>query len=218
MGDPARVLFSRVPFVPILLSESLEQANIGQDSRELKQPWWRRQQKPHKFPYLTMKNSIFARFARAFFIFWHFEDVLVLSTWNDLFCSCEDDVSIWQMFNFVLLCRKRSFQFNSRIVRTNFRAWWASLDNWKMIAETRSHVFRWRSRFRRRRVRLSSLVACVIVYVTLLQTRISTHGANGEPRLNLMKQWNSPFLRVTWHFFFFYAMWVRVKKLALNTW
>ena len=38
-------------------------------SRELKQPRRRRQQKPHKFAYLTMKNSIFARFARAFFIF-----------------------------------------------------------------------------------------------------------------------------------------------------
>ena len=40
--------------------------------RELKQPRRRRQQKPHKFAYLTMKNRIFARFARAFFIFWHF--------------------------------------------------------------------------------------------------------------------------------------------------
>ena len=29
----------------------------------------RRQQKRHKFAYLTMKNSIFARFARAFFTF-----------------------------------------------------------------------------------------------------------------------------------------------------
>ena len=29
----------------------------------------RRQQKPHRFAYLTMKNSIFARFARAVFIF-----------------------------------------------------------------------------------------------------------------------------------------------------
>ena len=69
--------------------------------RELKQPR-RRQQKPHKFAYLRMKNSIFARFARAFFIFWHFEDVLVLSmTWNDLFCSCVDDMSIcWRMFSF----------------------------------------------------------------------------------------------------------------------
>ena len=38
-------------------------------NRELKQPRRRRQQKPHKFAYLTMKNSIFARFARAFFIF-----------------------------------------------------------------------------------------------------------------------------------------------------
>ena len=35
----------------------------------LKQPRRRRQQKPHKFAYLTMENSIFARFARAYFIF-----------------------------------------------------------------------------------------------------------------------------------------------------
>ena len=39
--------------------------------RELKQPRRRRQQKPHKFAYLTMENRIFARFARAYFIFWH---------------------------------------------------------------------------------------------------------------------------------------------------
>ena len=64
--------------------------------RELKQPRRRLQQKPHKFAYLTLKNSTSARFARAFFIFWHFEDVLVLSmTWNDLFSSCVDEVSIW---------------------------------------------------------------------------------------------------------------------------
>ena len=38
--------------------------------RELKQPRRRRrQQKPHKFAYLTMKNSNFARYARAFFTF-----------------------------------------------------------------------------------------------------------------------------------------------------
>ena len=127
-------------------------------SRELKQPR-RRQQKTLKFAYLTMKNSIFARFARAFLTFWHFVDVLVLSpTWNDLFCSCVDDVSIWwQMFNFVFLCPKRWFQFNSRIVRTHFSTKW--LNNWKMIAERRSHIFRWRSRFRRRRVCLSSLIS-----------------------------------------------------------
>ena len=91
-------------------------------NRELKQPRRRRQQNPHKFAYLTIENSIFARFARAYFIFWHFEDVLVLSTtWNDLFCSCVDDVSIWwEMFNFVFLCPKRLFQFNSRTVRTHF--------------------------------------------------------------------------------------------------
>ena len=124
-------------------------------NRELKQPRRRRQQKPHKFAYLTMKNNSFARFARAFFIFWHFRDVLVLSTtWNDLFCSCVDDLSIWwQLFNFVFLCPKCWFQFNSRIVRTHFSSM-MTLNYWKIIAETRSYIFRWRSRFRRRRVRL----------------------------------------------------------------
>ena len=105
-----------------------------------------------------MKNSIFARFACAFSIFLHFEDVLVLSTtWNDLFCRCVDDVSIcWQIFNFVFLCTKRWFRFNSRMVRTHFSSV-MTLNNWKMIEETRSYIFRWRSRFRRRRVCLSSL-------------------------------------------------------------
>ena len=127
-------------------------------NRELKQPRRRQQQERHKFAYLTMKNSIFARFARAYFIFWHFADVLVLSTtWNDLFCSCVDDVSIWwQMYNFVFLPLKRWFQFNSRIVGTHFASV-MSMNNWEMIAETPSYIFRWRSRCCRRRLCLSSL-------------------------------------------------------------
>ena len=98
---------------------------------------------PHKFAYFTMKNSIFARFARAYSFFWHFEDALVLSTtWNDLFCSCVDDVSIWsQMLIFVFLCPKpRWFQFNFRIIRTQFSSI-MTFNNWKMIAETRSYIF-----------------------------------------------------------------------------
>ena len=107
-----------------------------------------------------MKNSIFARFARAFLIFWHFEDVLFLSmTWNDLFCCCVDDVSIWwQRFNSVFLCPKCWFQFNSSMVTTHFSSI-MTLNNWKMISETRSYIFRWRSRFRRRRVCLSFLMS-----------------------------------------------------------
>ena len=63
-----------------------------------------------------------------------------------------DDVSIWwQMFNFVSLCSKRWFQFISEIVRTHFSSIMTS-NNWKMIAETQSCIFRWRSCFRRRRV------------------------------------------------------------------
>ena len=38
----------------------------------IKQPRRRQQQKPHKFAYLTMQNSIFARFARTFFSFFSF--------------------------------------------------------------------------------------------------------------------------------------------------
>ena len=44
----------------------------------LKQPR-QRQQERYKFAYLTKTNNIFARLARAVFIFGHFADVLVLS-------------------------------------------------------------------------------------------------------------------------------------------
>jgi len=127
--------------------------------RELKQPRRRRQQERHKFAYLTTKNNSFAHFARAFFIFLHFTDVLVLSvTWNDLFCSCVDVVNIWwQMFNFVLLSQKRWFQFNSRIVRTHF-ANAMTLNNCEIIAGTWSCIFRWLFRSRWRYLCLSSLL------------------------------------------------------------
>ena len=61
------------------------------------------------------------------------------------------------MFNFVFLCPKCWFQFNSRIVRTQFSSVMI-LNNWKIIAGTQSYIFRWRSYFRRRRVCLSSLL------------------------------------------------------------
>ena len=70
-----------------------------------------------------------------------------------------DDVSIWwQMLIFVFLCPKRWLQFNSRMVRTHFSSI-MTLNMWKMIAETRSYIFGWRSRFRRRRVCLSCLIS-----------------------------------------------------------
>jgi len=154
-------------FAPVVLLNCYNQKHYSDSkpakhNRELKQPRWQRQQKPHKFAYLTMRNSICAGFAHAFFNVWHFVDVLVPSTtWNDQFCSCVDDVSIWwQMFKFVSLCPKRWFQFNSRIVGTHFSSI-TSFNNWKMIAEMRSYIFRWRSRFHRLRVCLSSLMLVV---------------------------------------------------------
>jgi len=70
-----------------------------------------------------MKSNSFACFACALFIFGHFADVLVLSTtWNDLFCSCVDDVSIWQMFNFFFFSSDTlvPMLLNSRILNTHF--------------------------------------------------------------------------------------------------
>ena len=57
----------------------------------------------------------------------------------------------------ILSCPKRWFQFNSKIVKAHFSGI-MTLNNWKMIAETRSDIFRWRFRFRRRRVCLSFLL------------------------------------------------------------
>ena len=72
--------------------------------------------------------------------------------------QCVDDVTIWwQMLNFVFLSMKRWFQFNSRIVRTHFASV-MTLNNWEMITETRSYMFRCRSRCCRRRVCVNSLV------------------------------------------------------------
>ena len=115
---------------------------------------------------VASKNSIFARFENAFFIFWHFQDVLVLSTtWMTCFAvvwatwAYDDKCSIFSLAlvpMYVQLCPKRWFPFNSRIVRTHFSSI-MTLNNWKMIAETRCYMFKWRSRFRRRRVYLSSL-------------------------------------------------------------
>ena len=104
-----------------------------------------------------MKNIILARFARAFFFFWHIEDALVLSmTWNDCFAL------VWTTWTYddkcsILSCPERWFQFNSWIVKAHFSGI-MTLNNWKIIAETRSDIFRWRYRFLRRRVCLSSLL------------------------------------------------------------
>ena len=107
-----------------------------------------------KFAYLTMKNITFARSARASFIFGHFIDVLVLSTtwkWPVLqLCGRREHImTSVQVYNIAFLPKKRWFQFNSRIVRTHFASMMI-LNNWEIIAETRSYIFGWRSRSRRR--------------------------------------------------------------------
>ena len=82
-------------------------------SRELKQLRRQRQQKPHKFAYLTMKNIIFARFARAFFIFWHFALTFSFFLRREMTCFAVvcNDVSIWwQMFKLTYVSTRKRHQ------------------------------------------------------------------------------------------------------------
>ena len=124
--------------------------------RKLKEPRQRRQQEPHKFASLTMKNNSIARFARAFLdtsLRFSFFPRREMTCFAVVWTTCMD---IWRhTFNFVFSPPKRWFKFNSRIVTTQFASV-MTLNNWEMITETRSYIFRWRSRFRRRRVCLCS--------------------------------------------------------------
>ena len=65
---------------PNILTASSRTVRRQIDIRELNQPRQRQQQERHKFGRLTMKNNSSARFARVFFIFVNFADVLALST------------------------------------------------------------------------------------------------------------------------------------------
>ena len=116
---------------------------------ELKQPRQQLQQCA-KFTYLTMKYNSVAFFARAFFIFVHVADVLVLSmTWKDLFWwSCVDNMSIiwWQYRSNLSSYLKHCFQFNSMIFRLHF----SGIMTWnivieKIITEMQSYILRWGS-------------------------------------------------------------------------
>ena len=73
--------------------------------RSLKQALWRRQQE--------------RRLARAFVFF--AAALVVSTTWNDLFYSCLDGVSIRRhIFNAIFQSPNRSYQLSSRIIKTHF--------------------------------------------------------------------------------------------------
>lgn len=66
----------------------------------------------------NVTNSSFARFARIIFTFMHLAAFFALWTkWNNLFCSCVDDISTWpQTFIFRLFSfPNRLDQFDSMI-------------------------------------------------------------------------------------------------------
>ena len=131
----------------------------------------------------------------------------------------------WQMFNFVFLCPKRWFQINSRTVRGHFSSI-MTLNNWKMIAETRNYIFIWRSRLGRRLVCLSSLIAktnCSEQYLRSLKwdslhvlfkrhflegeknNKIANHNYYGNAFFSLCPRWSQWYLQA-------------VQMVALNKW
>ena len=127
--------------------------------RDLKQGRRRRLRERNKFAYSVGKNNSFARPARAFHILIHFFAVLVLTTtWNDQIWGHVEDESTWRrIFNFLLNCPHRSHQFYSWIAHSHFpsRTTWS---NRKIITVTGNNIFRQRSRSRRRRPCLRSLL------------------------------------------------------------
>ena len=118
---------------------------------ELKQPWRRRRQGRHKYPYLTIKNFIYACIAHFSYLNISFALLVLSMAWNQLFCICMEDVSALDKFS--ILSSSLWLQFNFRILRTLFVSKWLR----EMIAETRSCLFRWGSRCRRRHLFLTIL-------------------------------------------------------------
>ena len=132
---------------------------LQQNIRHLKQGRRRRLRERNKFAYSVGKNNSFARPARAFHILIHFFAVLVLTTtWNDQIWGHVEDESTWRrIFNFLFNCPHRSHQFYSWIAHSHFpsRTTWS---NRKIITVTGNNIFRQRSRSRRRRPCLRSLL------------------------------------------------------------
>ena len=119
-------------------------AKLGSTTTATKPPQW-------KTVFLHVHFSSFDILKTFSFFLWRETTffAVVWTTW-----AYDDECSI-------LSCPKGWLQFNSRIFKAHFSGI-MTLNIWKMIAETRGDIFRWRSRFRRRRVCLSSLL--VVTY------------------------------------------------------
>ena len=128
-------VYFQVTFPLLLLSLLLYKL----PNRELKQPRRRRQKTPHKFAYLIMKNSIFARLARAFFIF------SSLKTFSFFSWPYDDKCSI--LSSYVPSTGSNLISGQLEHILSIM-----TVNSWKMIAEARSYISRWRSCFRRRRL------------------------------------------------------------------
>ena len=120
---------------------------------------WRWRQQCHTFAYLTMNNYSFARFVRVFYFYFSticcrsrpFHDVKWCVSRLQLCARREDIMRNFHFFFF--LSSNRWYLFYSTILRRHF-AGQMTWNNWEMITETGSSIFRWRSRCCRRCPRL----------------------------------------------------------------
>ena len=137
------------------ISEVISSLGDSSDTRELKQPRQRRQQKPTNLHIWQWKTvSLHA-------LHLHFSSFDILKTFSfflrrEMTCFAV----VWTTWAYDDKCSILSSYFPS--AGSNFIPGYLThfssmitLNNWKMIAETRSYIFRWRSRFCHRRVCLT---------------------------------------------------------------
>ena len=108
----------------------------------------RRQRERHKIIALMSKNNCSTR---AFYVFVHFFAVISkTTTWNDQIQGFLKNVSTWRLiFHFPSLLERRSHKFSSRILRPHCTNW-TNWNNLEVVEVSRSYIFKWRFRCRRR--------------------------------------------------------------------
>ena len=146
-----------------------------------------------------MKNSIFARFARAFSSF----DILKTFSfflWGEITFFAV----VWTTWAYgykcwILSCPKRWVQFNSRIVKAHFSGI-MTLKNWKMIAETNGQFLHgpgltWQTIWLARRSALDGAGIMGAYLALTFNTHISFQSCNRHSTIDIRRSPRQHFLK-----------------------
>ena len=111
-----------------------------------------------------MNNNSFARSVHVYFSFLDISHTFSSFPRREMICFAV----VWTTWvyddnvQFYLPTSKALVPINSSILRTHFASV-MTLNNWETIAETRSYIFRWRFRCRRRRLCMSCLITIRLI-------------------------------------------------------